>query len=258
MSNSTFVPFVHRPAAIEPQQQLIWAMVPESTKSPCAINLRSDASSLPVVFLSRQRGAEWTDAQRKFNLAAMVRLYRLETKKAPDANSVAPVVARSMGEKAVVKVKRSSATKKAGQKRKAPAQQSDELRVTSAPGSDVVIIKRTKATKATAPKKSGQRKRKAPASTKKQRTKSASRPKAKKPRVVADESKQGEEEEHGKVEDAISAKSETIAESSNKGKHEEDERDEKDEEDEEDEANEEDEQDEQDEESEEDEKNEDM
>jgi len=77
------IPFVHRPAAIEPQQKLIWALIPSTQKTPAVINVYSDVpSDLPALFHSRPKlkGVEWTKAERDFNLAALLRLSRSERK----------------------------------------------------------------------------------------------------------------------------------------------------------------------------------
>lgn len=80
---SVRVPFVHRPAAIEPQQKLIWAMIPSSHATAMHVNVYSDVpSGPPVLFRSRpsQGDVEWTKEERDFNLAALLRLHRMEKK----------------------------------------------------------------------------------------------------------------------------------------------------------------------------------
>lgn len=83
-SSSIRVPFVRRPAAIEPQQKLIWAMFPATQATAMPVNVFSDvvSSSQSVLFLSRpsQGDAVWTKEERDINLAALLRLHRIEKK----------------------------------------------------------------------------------------------------------------------------------------------------------------------------------
>lgn len=70
------VPFVQRPAAIEPQQKLIWEMVPGSSDNCGPVSVFSGMYTR--LFWSRAKGSDWTKTQRDMNLSALLALHRHE------------------------------------------------------------------------------------------------------------------------------------------------------------------------------------
>lgn len=127
------MPFVLRPAAIEPQQKLIWAMNEASVSSRCIVHVYSNSST--VQFMSRPKGGNliWTKEERDFNLAALLRLHRLEQKhnskhssatephgaESGTGSGAAPPTAAPVAAPVKVRIlKRKASTKKGGEKKK--------------------------------------------------------------------------------------------------------------------------------------------
>lgn len=79
------VPFVHRPAAIEPQQTLIHELLPHTKTTRCTVDIAARNKTTGQygslgVFMSRPESEQWSDTERRINIAVMLRLHRWEKK----------------------------------------------------------------------------------------------------------------------------------------------------------------------------------